>query len=100
MPRFYETTLSITNLHNLSISTHVNRSRIQYNQKMSKVRQPYIYNKNIHNLFRGVRTKNTGRSGVFVFQPKPLAAEENKKMAGIIFNNLLIEDALRSPSIG
>lgn len=28
MPRFYETTLSITNLHNLSISTHVNRSRI------------------------------------------------------------------------
>ncbi len=29
MPRFYETTLSITNLHNLSISTHVNRSRIQ-----------------------------------------------------------------------
>ena len=72
----------------------------QYNQKMSKVRQPYIYNKNIHNLFRGVRTKNTGRSGVFVFQPKPLAAEENKKMAGIIFNNLLIEDALRSPSIG
>ena len=46
---------------------------------MSKVRQPYIYNKNIHNLFRGVRTKNTGRSGVFVFQPKPLAAEENKK---------------------
>ena len=100
MQRFYETTLSITNLHNLSISTHVNRSRIQYNQKMSKVRQPYIYNKNIHNLFRGVRTKNTGRSGVFVFQPKPLAAEENKKMAGIIFNNLLIEDALRSPSIG
>lgn len=30
MPRFYETTLSITNLHNLSISTHVNRSRIYY----------------------------------------------------------------------
>lgn len=30
MPRFYETTLSITNLHNLSISTHVNRSRIIY----------------------------------------------------------------------
>lgn len=30
MPRFYETTLSITNLHNLSISTHVNRSRISY----------------------------------------------------------------------
>lgn len=30
MPRFYETTLSITNLHNLSISTHVNRSRILY----------------------------------------------------------------------
>lgn len=30
MPRFYETTLSITNLHNLSISTHVNRSRIKY----------------------------------------------------------------------
>ena len=28
MPRFYETTLSITNLHNLSISTHVNRSRM------------------------------------------------------------------------
>ena len=28
MPRFYETTLSITNLHNLSISTHANRSRI------------------------------------------------------------------------
>ena len=28
MPRFYETTLSITNLHNLSISTHVNCSRI------------------------------------------------------------------------
>lgn len=31
MPRFYETTLSITNLHNLSISTHVNRSRIYAN---------------------------------------------------------------------
>lgn len=31
MPRFYETTLSITNLHNLSISTHVNRSRINTN---------------------------------------------------------------------
>jgi hypothetical protein len=31
MPRFYETTLSITNLHNLSISTHVNRSRIFIN---------------------------------------------------------------------
>lgn len=31
MPRFYETTLSITNLHNLSISTHVNRSRIGLN---------------------------------------------------------------------
>ncbi len=31
MPRFYETTLSITNLHNLSISTHVNRSRINSN---------------------------------------------------------------------
>lgn len=31
MPRFYETTLSITNLHNLSISTHVNRSRIYTN---------------------------------------------------------------------
>lgn len=30
MPRFYETTLSITNLHNLSISTHVNRSRITF----------------------------------------------------------------------
>lgn len=30
MPRFYETTLSITNLHNLSISTHVNRSRIGF----------------------------------------------------------------------
>lgn len=30
MPRFYETTLSITNLHNLSISTHVNRSRNYY----------------------------------------------------------------------
>ena len=30
MPRFYETTLSITNLHNLSISTHVNRSRMYY----------------------------------------------------------------------
>ena len=30
MPRFYETTLSITNLHNLSISTHVNRSRMNY----------------------------------------------------------------------
>ena len=30
MPRFYETTLSITNLHNLSISTHVNRSRILF----------------------------------------------------------------------
>lgn len=30
MPRFYETTLSITNLHNLSISTHVNRSRMKY----------------------------------------------------------------------
>ena len=30
MPRFYETTLSITNLHNLSISTHVNRSRMIY----------------------------------------------------------------------
>lgn len=29
MPRFYETTLSITNLHNLSISTHVNRSRME-----------------------------------------------------------------------
>lgn len=31
MPRFYETTLSITNLHNLSISTHVNCSRIDTN---------------------------------------------------------------------
>ena len=31
MPRFYETTLSITNLHNLSISTHVNCSRINTN---------------------------------------------------------------------
>ena len=38
MPRFYETTLSITNLHNLSISTHVNRSRIifyPYRQRLS-----------------------------------------------------------------
>lgn len=35
MPRFYETTLSITNLHNLSISTHVNRSRIYYNVSIS-----------------------------------------------------------------
>lgn len=31
MPRFYETTLSIINLHNLSISTHVNCSRIYCN---------------------------------------------------------------------
>ena len=30
MPRFYETTLSITNLHNLSISTHVNCSRMLF----------------------------------------------------------------------
>lgn len=30
MPRFYETTLSITNLHNLSISTHVNCSRMYF----------------------------------------------------------------------
>lgn len=68
---------------------------------MSKVRQPYIYNKIICNHFlRSSHKKTPGRSGVFVFQPKPLAAEENKKMAGIIFNNLLIEDALRSPSIG
>lgn len=36
MPRFYETTLSITNLHNLSISTHVNRSRIIYIKNYSK----------------------------------------------------------------
>lgn len=35
MPRFYETTLSITNLHNLSISTHVNRSRIYNNYEKS-----------------------------------------------------------------
>lgn len=35
MPRFYETTLSITNLHNLSISTHVNRSRIYEIQSLS-----------------------------------------------------------------
>ena len=38
MPRFYETTLSITNLHNLSISTHVNRSRI-YETSASDRRQ-------------------------------------------------------------
>lgn len=36
MPRFYETTLSITNLHNLSISTHVNRSRIYYSMPLRK----------------------------------------------------------------
>lgn len=37
MPRFYETTLSITNLHNLSISTHVNCSRIN-----KKVQDPNL----------------------------------------------------------
>lgn len=37
MPRFYETTLSITNLHNLSISTHVNRSRIYENGNKVKL---------------------------------------------------------------
>lgn len=50
MPRFYETTLSITNLHNLSISTHVNRSRIIYEKKyvrlteadIDRVRQIYF----------------------------------------------------------
>ena len=36
MPRFYETTLSITNLHNLSISTHVNCSRIVFEQQNRK----------------------------------------------------------------
>ena len=36
MPRFYETTLSITNLHNLSISTHVNRSRINMLEKLKE----------------------------------------------------------------
>ena len=35
MPRFYETTLSITNLHNLSISTHVNRSRIYLSDEVN-----------------------------------------------------------------
>lgn len=39
MPRFYETTLSITNLHNLSISTHVNRSRIIYDNRFRFVRR-------------------------------------------------------------
>ncbi len=38
MPRFYETTLSITNLHNLSISTHVNRSRINNTLKYKIMR--------------------------------------------------------------
>lgn len=40
MPRFYETTLSITNLHNLSISTHVNRSRMQ--SKRRRLKEPYV----------------------------------------------------------
>lgn len=40
MPRFYETTLSITNLHNLSISTHVNRSRIDSSKIKTKTPNP------------------------------------------------------------
>ena len=43
---------------------------------MSKVRQPYIYNKIICNHFlRSSHKKTPGRPGVFVFQPKPLAAD-------------------------
>lgn len=38
MPRFYETTLSIINLHNLSISTHVNCSRIYEGMVMIRYR--------------------------------------------------------------
>lgn len=51
MPRFYETTLSITNLHNLSISTHVNRSRIHTVdffggfEKFCYIRNPFTGNR-------------------------------------------------------
>ena len=48
MPRFYETTLSITNLHNLSISTHVNRSRIYSITKLGGGLCIYKYSKIIH----------------------------------------------------
>lgn len=54
MPRFYETTLSITNLHNLSISTHVNRSRIYKSVIIDKDTQT----RNVCEIIRNLREKN------------------------------------------
>ena len=45
MPRFYETTLSITNLHNLSISTHVNCSRNNIISQLLNNNQNYTIQK-------------------------------------------------------
>lgn len=56
MPRFYETTLSITNLHNLSISTHVNRSRID--TSLSDYTPIYIKSSIVNSINNRMNTYN------------------------------------------